>query len=109
MSEDLWQPVLNGMQEYAKNYSAAVTALNGEWFAFVNRRLQEDFALPQRLATCKAPDEAMQICSSFMQKAMSDYQTEFAELAKIGSVVTGANAADSQEDAMRAPKPRQAS
>jgi hypothetical protein len=110
MSEELWQPMLTGMQEYARNYSAAMTALNGEWMSFINRRLQEDFALPQRLASCKAPDEAMQIYTSFVQKAVSDYQTGFAELAKLGSAATtGANTPEKQVDEMRMHKTRQAS
>jgi hypothetical protein len=71
------------LQAWTKSGST-VLALNNEWLAFVNRRLKEDFALPQHLVTCKGPEEMWRVYVEFLQKAVDDYQNEFAELAKLG-------------------------
>ncbi len=107
VTEEFWQPFFTGMQVYTRNCSAAFTAMNTEWLGFINRRVEQDVSLPQQLAACKAADEALQVYTAFMQKALTDYQTEFAELAKLGTAAAASLSSDVQaSDPPRDFKPR---
>jgi hypothetical protein len=52
-------------------------------FEFVQRRLQHDAELAQRLGTAKAPQEALSACHDFVDTAIDDYSAEFSELATL--------------------------
>ena len=82
---DLWSPFLNSMQSWSGTMAPKVTTLSTEWMAFVQRRVKEDFALPQHLVTCKAPGEVVQTYADFFRKAMEDYQRQFEEMARLGA------------------------
>jgi hypothetical protein len=92
-SLELWAPFFNGLRALNGSYGATMTAIGGEWSTFIDRRLKEDFALPQHLANCTCPDDAWRVYASFYQKAIDDYQKEFAELARIGGELAGESAA----------------
>lgn len=66
-------------------WNSSFSAVNAEWMNFVNRRVNEDFALPQHVIACKGPEEVWRVYAEFFQKAFDDYQKEFAELANLGS------------------------
>ena len=85
---DLWSPFLSSMQQWSGAVVPKVTMFSSEWMAFVQRRLHEDFALPQHLVYCKAPGEIVQTYSDFMRRAMDDYQQQFQEIARIGAAST---------------------
>ena len=80
----VWNPFLAAVESKGGNDSEPITALGTEWMDFVNRRLQEDMALPQKLVACKGPDEMWRAYSEFLLKMAEDYQTELSELAKLG-------------------------
>jgi hypothetical protein len=50
---------------------------------FVQRRLQHDAALAQRLGSVKAPQDAYAACHDFVDTAIEDYSAEFSELATL--------------------------
>ncbi len=81
----LWAPFLNGFQAW----NGALAAVNREWLAFVNRRLQHDVTLPPLLASCHTPEEMWRVMAEFYRQAFGDYQREFNELARLSS--TAAN------------------
>lgn len=83
----LWNPMLSGMQAWNGACGKAAAAVSREWADFLNRRMKEDIALPQRLASCGGLNEAWQMYAEFWQKAMQDYQQEFTELARINGEV----------------------
>ena len=85
---DVWNPVLNGLQSWVRSFGAANVSLHRELFGFVERRLQKDAAFPQRLSTCKAPDEAWKVYIDFLQTAAEDYQKEVLQLARLGGTFT---------------------
>jgi hypothetical protein len=60
-----------------------MAAINGEWAAFIGKRLTEDFKLSQRIATCRSPDQLPGAYSAFLQKAFEQYQAEFAHMVKL--------------------------
>jgi hypothetical protein len=83
-------PMLGGIQAWNGACGKAATAVSGEWLDFLNRRMKEDLALPQQLASCRGLDEAWQVYATFWQKAVQDYQQEFSELARLNSEVMAA-------------------
>ena len=84
---EVWSPVVTGLQTWVQNFSQANASMQREWLGFVERRLEEDAALPKRFTTCKAPDDAWRIYMDFLQTAADDYRKEAVELAKLSSSV----------------------
>lgn len=85
---ELNRPALNAMAEVNGRVYENISALNKTWVSFVNRRLKEDFAMPQQLAGCKTVQDMYGVYQSFFQNAMADYQAEFEELSKLGKTMT---------------------
>src|SRR3990172_6578224 len=76
-------PLLGGIQAWNGACGNAATAVGREWLDFLNRRMREDLALPERLASCRGFDEAWQVYAAFWQKAVQDYQQELSELVRL--------------------------
>lgn len=53
---------------------------------FVSKRLTENFAMRQRLLTCKAPLEIAEVWAGFYQTAMHDYSTQ---TSKVSNMIRG--------------------
>ena len=83
---DLWDPLISGTQEWCSRCGSTIYALNKHWFEFLQKRAQEDFALPQHIMSCRTPVEVWSVYTDFLQKAVADYQTEFSELGKLAIV-----------------------
>lgn len=96
-STGLWNPMLSGMQYWNGAFGKAIMAINSEWLGFLNQRIKEDVALPQQLASCKSADEAWHVYVEFCQKAVADYQHEFAELARLGTSMAGESVSAMQQ------------
>lgn len=77
------QPAFDAMAEINGKIYENAAQLSTEWFAFLNRRLQEDFAVPQHLAACKNPQEAQQVWVDYWKTTFSQYQDEMERLAKM--------------------------
>ena len=80
---DMNRPALAAMAEVNGKVYENIATLNKNWVAFVNRRLKEDFAMPQQLAGCKSVQEIYGVYSEFLQTAVSDYQSEFEQIGKL--------------------------
>lgn len=50
---------------------------------FVTKRLTENFAMRQRLMTCKTPIEIAAVWAGFYQTAMQDYSTQTSEVSNM--------------------------
>jgi hypothetical protein len=61
-----------------------IATMNTHWMAFVNRRLEKDLGMPRQLAACKTVQEMYGVYADFFQTAVSDYQSEFEEMSKLG-------------------------
>lgn len=85
---ELNRPTLNAMAEMNGKVYENLSALNKTWVSFLNRRLKEDLAVPQQLATCKTVQDMYGVYRGFFQNAMADYQAEFEELSKLGKTMT---------------------
>ena len=77
-----------------KETSNAVARTNGDvmkslsdkptqFGSFVSRRLTENFAMRQRLMTCKTPLEIAEVWAGFYQTAMQDYSTQTSKVSNM--------------------------
>jgi hypothetical protein len=82
------QPAFAAMAEFNGKLLENAAKLNAEWAEFLGRRLQEDIAVPQRLAACKSPQEAQDVCVDYWRTAFAQYQDEFGRLAKMNQTFT---------------------
>lgn len=85
---ELNRPALNAMAEMNGKAYENISTLNKTWVAFLNRRLKEDFAVPQQLASCKTVQDLFGVYRGFIENAVADYQAEFEELSKLGKSMT---------------------
>lgn len=57
----------------------------GEYASFINNRLSEDFAMPQRLADCITPMEIMDVWADFYSTATSHYFDHARQMTEVGT------------------------
>lgn len=57
--------------------------LASELTDFTLRRMKEDVRLPERLASCRSPQDVQQAWIEFWQRAFDQYQGEWQRLAEI--------------------------
>jgi hypothetical protein len=81
---ELQRPALAAMAQMNGKVYDGIATMNKNWAAFVNRRLKEDLAVPQQLASCKTVQDMYGVCAEFFQTACADYQSEFEQFAKLG-------------------------
>jgi hypothetical protein len=78
------RPALAAMAQMNGKVYDGIAAMNKNWAAFVNRRLKEDLAMPQQLASCKTVQDMYAVYAEFFQTAYADYQSEFEQITKLG-------------------------
>jgi hypothetical protein len=81
---ELNRPALAAMAQVNGKVYDSIATMNTQWVAFVNRRLQKDFGMPKQLAACKTVQDVYGVYTDFFQTAVSDYQSEFEEMSKLG-------------------------
>ena len=94
---ELNRPALTALAQMNGKVYDGIAAMNKNWVAFVNRRLKEDFAMPQQLAQCKTVRDMYGVYADFFQNAFADYQAEVEQMTKIGK-----NMADDTMQAIQA-------
>ena len=93
------QPAFAAMADFNGKLCENAAKFSMEWAGFVNRRLQEDLAMPQRLVTCRSPQEVQQIYVDYWSKALTQYQDELGRLTKLGETFARQTAAAMQKHA----------
>ena len=81
---DMQRPALEAMAQMNGKVYENIATLNKNWASFLNRRLKEDLGVPKQLASCKTVQEMYGVYAEFFQTALSDYQSEFEQMSKIG-------------------------
>jgi histone H3/H4 len=75
--------------DFAGRYSAeamkTLSNCQGKYAAFINQRLSEDFAMPQRLSDCKTPMEIMDVWADFYATAMGHYMDHARNMTETGT------------------------
>ncbi len=84
---DTPSPARSSLQTWTRTWTDAHVALHHAWFAFLDKRIKEDVALARGLVECKAPDDVTRVYMCFAERAVADYQQEFAKAARLGSSV----------------------
>lgn len=93
------RPALAAVAEFNGKFYDSAAQFNAEWAEFVSRRLQEDFAVPQRLAACKSPQDAQQVCVNYWKTAFAQYQEELNRLTKMSETFAKQTASAMQKHA----------
>jgi hypothetical protein len=78
------RPALTAMAQVNGKVYDNIATMNAHWVAFVNRRLKKDLGMPRQLAACKTVQEVYGVYADFFQTAVSDYQSEFEEMSRLG-------------------------
>ena len=81
---ELNRPALTALAEVNGKVYDNLAAINKSWASFLNRRLKEEFAMPQQLAACKTVQDMYGVYTEFFQNAYADYQSEFEQIGKLG-------------------------
>ena len=81
------QAPLAAMAELNGKLCESAAQFGAEWLAFLSRRLKEDWAVPQRMASCASPHELQQVYVDYLWRALSQYQEELGRLARLGKLV----------------------
>jgi len=84
---ELNRPALNALAQMNGKFYDGIAAMNKNWVAFLNRRLKEDFAMPQQLAACKTVRDMYGVYADFFQNAVADYQAEVEQMTKLGKTL----------------------
>lgn len=82
------RPAFAAAVEFNGKLADNAIKLGAEWADFLRRRLQQDIAVPQRLAACKSPQEAQEVCVGYWTTAFAQYQDEIGRLARLGQAFT---------------------
>jgi hypothetical protein len=93
------QPAFAAVAEFNSKLLEGATRLNAEWAEFIGRRFQEDLAVPQRLAACKSPQEAQDVCIDYWKTAFAQYQDEIGRLTKMSQSLAQQTASSMQKHA----------
>jgi len=81
---ELNRPALAAMAQMNGKVYENIATMNKNWVSFVNRRLKEEFSMPKQLAACKSVQEMYGVYADFVQTAVTDYQSEFEQMGKLG-------------------------
>ena len=84
---DINRPTLEAMAHMNGKVYENIATMNKNWASFVNRRLKEDLGMPKQLASCKNVQEVYGVYADFFQTAMSDYQSGFEQMSKVGKAI----------------------
>ena len=80
---ELNRPALQAMAQMNGKVYDGIATLNKNWVAFLNQRLKEDLAVPQRLAACRTVQEMCGVYAGFFQNACAQYQSELEQMTKL--------------------------
>ena len=80
---ELNRPALQAMAQMNGKMYDGIATLNKNWVAFLNQRLKEDLAVPQRLAACRTVQEMCGVYAGFFQNACAQYQSELEQMTKL--------------------------
>jgi len=96
------QAPLGAMAELNGKLCESAAQFGAEWLAFLSRRLKEDWAVPQRMASCASPQELQQVYVDYLWRALSQYQEELGRLARLGKLVAreAASALDKEAESI---------
>lgn len=80
MMFDAWlsfnKPMAAAMSEISGRVFEQVSRANSEFMGFINRRVNEDLAMSQKLIECRSVPDMMSACSEYFQTAQQQYQSE---------------------------------
>jgi len=98
----MWGPLFVGAFSLLTQVHQGSGAIASECENFVSSRLREDFALMQRIAHSRTPDQHWAAYADFWQKAVEDYAKEYMVMGRLVAGVTSKSVAAAQSAAEKA-------
>jgi hypothetical protein len=95
----MWSPLFVGAFRWTALVHHGFGTIASEWQYFVSHRLQEDFALIQRIALSRTPDQVWVAYAEFWQRAVEDYGQEYMTIGRLVAGVTSKSVAAAQSAA----------
>jgi Phasin protein len=78
-------PALSDVIDMNQRFMQRTVAATQSWMQFMHRRIERDIELAQQLARCINPQDFTAVCSEYAKTYIQDYQSAFAEFARLGS------------------------
>jgi hypothetical protein len=98
----MWNPFLVGALRWNAQVHEGFGTIASQWQNFVRSRLREDFALIQRVAHSRTPDQVWTSYAKFWQKAVEDYGREYMIIGRLVAGVASKSLAVAQSAAEEA-------
>jgi hypothetical protein len=95
----MWSPLFVGALRWNAQVQEGFGTIASEWQNFVSRRIREDFALMQRVAHSRTPDQVWAAYADFWQRAVEDYGKEYMTVGRLVAGVTSKSVAAAQSAA----------
>ena len=73
--------------QFGTRCTSTISSLNKQWLDFFQRRVAENLALVEQFMSCRTPVAVWSVYTNFLQSAAEDYQKEFVEFGRLGSVL----------------------
>jgi Phasin protein len=101
-SINMLNPLLVGAFRWNAYVYEGFGTIASEWQNFVSSRLREDFALIQRVAHSRMPDQVWASYAEFWRKAVEDYGKEYMIIGRLVAEVSSKSLAVAQSAAEEA-------
>jgi hypothetical protein len=95
------KPLIETGNKLAEQAYTRALQFGSELSNFALQRMQEDTQLPQRLLTCRTPEEVQRTLIDYWQKTFSQYQAEWSRLAALSRPMLPDEAEEPYEERRR--------
>jgi hypothetical protein len=95
------KPFIESGTKMAEQAYTRAIQVGSELSNFALQRMQEDTQLPQRLLTCRTPEEVQRTLIDYWQKSFSQYQAEWSRLAALSRPALPDEAQEAYEERRR--------
>jgi len=95
----MWSPLWVGVLRWNSQLYEANGTIASEWQHFVSGRVRQHFAVMQRVAHCRTPDQVCAAFGEFWQKAIEDYGREYLVMGRLVAGVMSKSVAAAQSAA----------
>jgi len=83
LMSELTTPAVAAATTFQRRFFDNMTALQKEWYGFLQARWMENIAMPRRLSRCQTPMDVQQVYMDYWRRTLDQYSGEFQHLGEI--------------------------